>query len=142
MFVNKSGGIKTNFFAHVLNVGCSVQRENVATDDQLIVLASDAIARAISRDPKSSWYGVLLAKTEDLRKISIGSNNERTVCIYDTALKLNPAHAEISISRNLEEDDIVELRHELSKAFSSSKVVSPNLYRNGRILNGLPAALQ
>jgi hypothetical protein len=141
MFVHKkTGKITPNIFGHVFTVGCSIQRENFVTVQEVLNLINDTI----SDDMKKSWKGTLLAESHELRKIMIGDSRNRAVCIYDTAEKNNPAHGEISQSQrhDLDEADIVELRQKLFTAFANGIQVQPDQYHNGHIWSKLSADRQ
>lgn len=132
----KSGEVLPSVFSHAFNKGCSIQRETKAADDEIINFVKDFLAG----DSKRSWNGVLIANCGDLRNIKIDSNKERAFCVYDTAEKNNPAHAEFGQSQSMLEADIAELRHELFSVFSSGKKILPKDYRNN-ISAKMPEAL-
>lgn len=140
MFVDKKGKVKSNIFGHVFTIGCSIQRENLATDQEILNLTSVTI----DKKSENSWSGTLFADCVKLRKIMVSNTNNRAVCVYDTAENENPAHGEIGQSQllKLDEDDIVELRGKLFEAFSNGVPVKPEQYRGGRIWQTLPKSLQ
>ena len=140
MFFNaKTGKVKPNIFSHVFSAGCSIQRDSVAKDKELINLTNISL----SRDSNSSWIGVLLAECHELRSIKIESSHNRTVCVYDTANKENPAHGEIGQTQHIvNPEDIVELREALFAAFNKGAMTPPSLYRNGTVWNNLTQPIQ
>lgn len=128
MFIHaKNGTIKPNIFAHTFTVGCSIQREDVASDTEI----REFVASIVNAD--RSWHSVLQAKCEELRAALCPNSEERAFYIYDTANKKNPAHGEICQSKDFEEADKVELRHILFSAFNSGKPVAASAYRSGVI---------
>lgn len=139
LFVDKAGKIKPNIFSHIFTVGCSVQREGLATNKELIEL----ISKFVASKADNAWEGALIAKCSELRGIFVKSNNSRAVCIYDTAEKENPAHAEISQAQiAMSEEDITELRHDIFVAFGNGVPTLPTAYRQSAIWNSLPAGLK
>jgi hypothetical protein len=136
--IDKNGNAKPNIFSHVHSTGRSVQRDTVATTNEIIGFAH----KFLDADERRIWKGVLLAKCNDLRDIMTSDSN-RSVCIYDTAEKSNPSHAEIGqTQRIIEEADQVELRHDLLVAFGEGKILPPTLYRQGTIWESLPTEIQ
>lgn len=139
MHVNKKGEIKPSIFSHVFNNGCSIQRESIATSEELINFAKNFLIS----DEKYSWEGVLLAKCDDIRDIKASNKNNRAVCVYDTAEPDNRAHGEMAQTQYIiEEADQAELRYELFQAFGKGVSVHPNKYREGAIWAQLPDHLQ
>lgn len=135
----KNGEVKPNIFSHVFSAGCSVQRESVATNNELITFTNDFL----SRDEKRSWKGVLLAECHELRSIKMGNSSNRSACVYDTAEKANPAHGEICKTQHIvNPEDEVELRAALFSIFKSKAMTSPLEYRDGVVLSNLPTSLQ
>lgn len=130
MHINKKGEIKPNIISHIFNRGCSVQRETIASNDELSRFVSDFLASDSKNE--RSWNRVLIATCSDLRNITI--DNQKALCLYDTAEEHNPAHGEICLSRETPEADQAELRFEIMKVFSE---FLPNDYRDGEIYNRL-----
>lgn len=124
----KNGEIKPSIISHIFNRGCSIQRETIASNDELSRFVSDFLAN----DPKKerSWNRVLIATCNNLRSITI--DNQKALCLYDTAEEHNPAHGEICLSREIPEANHAELRFEIMKVFSECQ---PNDYRGGKIYN-------
>ena len=133
----KSGDILPSVFSHAFTKGCSIQRETKASDDEITQFVGDFLAV----DQKFSWNGVLVANCGDLRSINIDSNKERAFCVYDTADKKNPAHAEFGQSQQISEADMVELRHDMFMVFSQGKKILPKDYRNN-LCAGMPQSLK
>jgi hypothetical protein len=124
----KNGEIKPSIISHIFNRGCSIQRETIASNDELSRFVSDFLAN----DPKKerSWNRVLIATCNNLRSITI--DDQKALCLYDTAEERNPAHGEICLSREIPEANHAELRFEIMKVFSEYQ---PNDYRGGKIYN-------
>lgn len=138
MHLDKKGKIKSSIFSHVSNAGCSIQRDTIATSEELINFAKNFLDGDVNR----SWEGVLLAKCSDVKEIKSGNANNRAVCIYDTASENNPSHGEMAQSQYIEEADELELRYNLFQAFGKGIPVNPCQYREGTIWEQLPQHLK
>lgn len=128
----KTGKIKNNIFGHAFTNGCSTQREDLASDDEIRAFKNKFIAS----DSRWTWYGTLITDCATLRSIGLPrQQNIRAMCVYDTAEKDNPSHAEFFHSQiqEISEEDIVELRYELFEAFNVKNPILPNSYRGGRL---------
>ena len=137
--LSKDGRVKPNAFSHVRTRGRSVQRDDIATPNELISFTKSFL----SNKPERVWKGVLLASCEDIRAIKLYDSINKYVCVYDTGEKDNPAHAEIGQSQYvIEEADNNELRFELLKAFDNGVLTESILYKNGTIMKSLPLDLQ
>lgn len=134
----KNGNALPSIFSHVHLKGRSVQRDNIATETELV----DFTHNFLKADIKRVWEGVLLAKCDDIRNIKLDQTLNRSVCIYDTALESNPAHGEIGQTQHIEEADQNELRHQLLVAFGNGNIIKPNNYWQGSIWNALPIDIQ
>lgn len=137
LHLNKKGEVKPGLFSHVFNKGCSIQRDTIASDDELGIF----VGNFLIKDPKFKWEGVVIGKSEDLRKFLIESSKTRALCLYDTADKTNPSHGEIHKASDMDEADEIELRHDLMKAFKSNSRISPNSYRAGQVTTFVPSNL-
>lgn len=136
--IDKKGNAKPNIFSHVHRKGRSIQRESVATFNEL-----DRFARNfLDADEKRVWKGVLLARCADVRNIKTDDSLNRAVCVYDTAEKENPAHGEMAQTQHIDEADEIELRHSLFKVFGNGIFIDPSRYRDGMLWNNLPPQLQ
>lgn len=132
-------GIKPSIFSHVYTRGRSVQRDTVASEQELVEFARNFLG---SRED-FVWKGVLSAGCDSVRQIALGLSSGRSLCVYDTAEKNNPAHAEICQAKYvIDEADRNELRAELFAAFNKGVIISPQFYRNGAVWNALPNELQ
>lgn len=137
--LSKDGKAKPNAFSHVKSKGRSVQRHDIATNDELISFTNNFLKDKGDR----VWKGVLLASCDVIRAIKLHDSINRSLCVYDTAEKDNPAHAEIGQSQYvIEEADSNELRYELLKAFNEGVLTDSVLYKNGAIWNSLPLELK
>jgi hypothetical protein len=76
----KKGIIKPSIFSHVYSAGCSIQRETIATSEELIDFAKNFL----EPDPNRAWEGVLLATCNDVREIKAADAKSRALCVYDT----------------------------------------------------------
>ena len=137
--VDKKGNVKPNSFSHVHSSGCSIQREYVAKDDEIVEL----INLVLNGKEDRAWKGVIFGKCQDVRNIVTDAGNLRTVCAYDTANPENPAHAELCQTQYvIDEADVNELRYQLFSAFGNGSIITPLKYRNGAIWNSLTLPLQ
>jgi hypothetical protein len=126
-FDNKKSRLKPSLFSHAENKGCSIQRESIATTEELRIFVSNFL-----RNGKFEWMGVVTAQCEKVRAIRIDGKDQKTVCVYDTAEKVNPAHAEIGLTNlALEEADANEMRRHLMLVFNCDSPISPRIYRKG-----------
>ena len=137
--VDKNGRLKSSAFSHVHDKGCSIQRDTMIENDEVLAF----VKRFLESREDHAWKGLLLAECSTVRKILINNSSRRAVCVYDTAEKDNPAHGEICQTHHvIDEDDRVELRHELLAAFGNAVIVQPAQYRSGQVLNELPLSFQ
>lgn len=138
--MKKNGGFLPSVFSHVHTKGCSIQRESVATSEELF----NFIKSFLEGKDDRIWVGALTAKCRDIRNITAPSVEEkRAVCAYDTAKKENPAHGELCQTRYvIEQADQVELRRNLFAAFGEDRLIKPASYRGGSISTQLPPSLQ
>lgn len=124
-------GILPAVFSHTFTVGCSIQRESIVSEAELINFVKDFLNGKADR----SWHGVLIADNKVLRDYTMDNSDRRAFCIYDTAEKHNPAHGEIHQAQyEIDEADKIELREKLFKAFNGGVSTTPAAYRNGSIL--------
>lgn len=130
-FNEKTQKVKNNIFGHAFTKGCSIQRENLASDDEIRDFKDNFIAKVAGQ----LWSATLVADCASLRSITLPGQSVRSMCVYDTAEKDNPAHGEFfqSQSHKLGPEDILELRHELFRVFDIENPIKPASYRGGRI---------
>lgn len=135
---NRKGDLKDSLFSHVFNRGCSIQRD-LATSDEIAAF----VRGFLDANPKCMWKGVVTAKCAEVRGITINDGGNRSVCVYDTGEKKNPAHAELFKSQFVvEEADGPELRVKLFKAFKCQRVQQPSEFMGGVVWGGLPNELR
>jgi len=120
--------IKPSFFSHVDTKGCSIQRESIVGDSELV----DFVKKFNEKNPGRDWFGVVIGNCQDIRRIST-EQNQRACCVYDTGEEYNPAHGEICKTHHIEEADKAELRRELIRVFNNGQIIEPNRYRDGKI---------
>lgn len=127
----KGRKIKPSVFSHVSTVGCSVQRESIVSDEELV----NFVKSYLGKNSTHLWHGILTADCNALRDIILEDQQKRIVCVYDMAEEQNRAHAEIHQSQyEIEEADRPELRAKLFEAFNNGINIEPAQYRNGSIL--------
>ena len=125
----KKGKFLPSIFSQAGTEGCSIQRESLASTNELA-----ALVRGMTASGKQNWYGVLSATCQSVRDIKIAGKEFRTLCVFDTSNKHNPAHAELCHSQHvIEEADRLEVRRHLFAAFGSGAYVTPANYRSGEV---------
>ena len=129
--LKRNGGIKPSIFSHVSTYGCSIQRESIVLDNELIQF----LRNFLNKNPRQSWHGILTGECSSLRKVLVDSSGQRALCIYDTAEEDNPAHAEIHQSQYVvDEAGPAELRAKLFEIFNNGENTTPSEYRSGTVL--------
>lgn len=137
--VDRKGKLKPSAFSHVYDKGCSVQRDSIAEGDEILQF----INQFLEKRDDFIWKGILIADCCAVRDILTKNTTQRAACIYDTAERGNPSHAEICQTQHVvDEDDKVELRHDLLMAFGNQVIVPPQHYRNGIVLASLSPQFQ
>lgn len=132
MHLRADGSAKSSLFSQVFTNGCSVQRDDLARDDEL----KSFVANYLAHNPKQNWRGLFRARCSDVRRIENSTYpGRRAACVYDTATPENPAHAEICATRfALSEADPAEVRAELFRVFDADHMILPRDYRGGRLV--------
>lgn len=136
--IDKSGNAKPNVFSHVHSKGRSIQRDDLASAKELTTFVTNFLNAGSNR----IWKGVLVGQCRDVRNIKDTSSTNRAVCVYDTAERLNPAHAELCQTQHISEADGPELRGALFEVFGKGKIRAPLEFRGGTIWKALPQQLQ
>lgn len=122
--------IRPNFFSHTDTKGCSIQRESIVENTELVTFVKEFR----KKNPEHNWYGVVTGSCQEIRRI-LTDQDKRAYCVYDTGKKLNPAHGEICKTHHIKEADRLELRSQLRKIFNNGSIIKPNKYREGNILS-------
>lgn len=122
--------VKPNFFSHADSKGCSIQRESIAEDAELVTF----VKKYKEKNPKDNWFGVATGRCQEIRGI-LTDQGKRAYCVYDTGYKFNPAHGEICKTHHIEETDKAELRRHLMKVFHDGLVIKSDKYRDGKIFS-------
>lgn len=124
-FNERNGKLKPSIFSQIASNGCSIQRENLASNAELKLWLNNKFAR-----DGIKWQGVVQARCDDVRQIMVEDSTKRALAVYDTAEKENPSHAEIFQTQYvIDEADGPEIRHRLFKAFGNGEVTKPIDYR-------------
>jgi IMP cyclohydrolase len=114
----------------VATKGCSVQREAIASTDEL----KQWIGSYQHKNTDHTWMGTLASDCRSLRGIQLSDKTNRVVAVYDTAERENPAHAEIFQTEHVIDDaDRLELRAEIYKRFGNGALIIPSAYRSGAL---------
>lgn len=139
MFVDKkTGKCKPNLYSHVDSHGFSVQRDGLTTDE----VAHGLAKHRLEARPDQAWYGVVTAACHLVRN-AMSLDRVRMFCVYDTALELNRAHAEIFRMRDdIPEADAAEQRNALYRIFGDGVILRSADYRGGGPWNLLPQPLR
>lgn len=140
--VTKKGELKPSLFSQVATNGCSVQRDDVATNDELLNFIRSFL---LGKDNRV-WIGVVSGICGAVRAISVpAGRNLRAICVYDTAESHNPAHSEMFQTGHVnqaDEADALEVRRKLLEAFGNGAIGDRRAYKQGVIWNGLSPELQ
>lgn len=127
MHFNDKGKMLPSIISHLENKGCSVQREDIATDNELKKFVTDFLTSG----PNREWLGVIQFNCHFLRSLDIFNDGRPNICVYDTSEEHNPAHAEFARSNHIEDADKLELRRRI---LANVTLISPSNYRSGSIL--------
>lgn len=134
MFTTRQGILMPNFYATVASTGCSSQREDVATNNEI----NDLVRYFMTKKDDMAWLGFVTASARSVRDLCF-DQGDRAVCLYDTGLPQNPAHCEMHESRKwIEETDGLETRNLLYKLFGNGAIIKSEDYRNKQIWNAMP----
>lgn len=128
--MRSNGELKPSLFSHIETSGCSVQREAMATNAELLPW----IKRFLVKQDKQAWHGTVSGSCADLRCVMVGNAMKRSLAVYDTAEQANPSHAEVFQSQYVvNEADKLELKREIMKVFGDGKITLPENYRSGKL---------
>ena len=137
--VRKNGSLKPSIFSHVHTKGCSIQRDSVASTDEIAAF----IKSFLTKRNDFVWIGVLSGQCQGVRDIRANESNDRAVCVFDTAKPENPAHGEMCQTHYIiDEADKLELNRKLLATFGDGAIIKPSHYQNGLVWNQLPQHLQ
>jgi hypothetical protein len=130
LHVKKNGELKPSLFSHIETSGCSVQREIMATNAELLPW----IKKFLANQNKQAWHGTVSGSCADLRRVMVTNSTNRSLAVYDTAEQENPSHAEVFQTQYVIDDaDKLELRREIMKVFGDGKITLPASYRSGSL---------
>lgn len=91
--------------------GLSVFREDQASDEEIRSVAEDLVKRArASQGDRAGIFGVLLMSCLSIRETKADDESNPAYCVYDTALKEKPSHAEAFQRVHGAEDALREAR--------------------------------
>lgn len=135
----KIGDVMPSAFSHANTSGCSVQRENLATANELTLW----LKKYLENNTEHRWVGTLNCTSDSIKAFSLNDSSNRAVGVYDTAECENPAHAEIFKTEYvIEEADSLEVKRELLRKFNSGVLTKPTKYRSGHLFSSLPEVLR
>jgi hypothetical protein len=119
--------------------GLSVFREHQATDEEIRKVAEGLVktARAAQGD-KAGIFGVLRMPCATIRTCRAEADDDPAYCVYDTAEKYIPSHAEAFQRVHDVEDGLREERRRLLYAAVKSEFVSVDKFRNGLLSDLAP----
>ena len=140
LHVTRAGNLKPSLFSHVATKGCSVQRDSIASTGELTAF----IRSFLEGDQRFIWLGVVAANCDAVRNLLLPDEQARlrAVCVYDTAERDNPAHAEMCQTRHIQEADAIELRRQLFAIFGDGPIIGRQAYKHGAVWNALPQELR
>ena len=127
---NNKKSVRPTFFSHIETKGCSIQRESIVDDHELVTFVNGFRGK----NPGCNWLGVVTGSCDEIRSI-LTDQDKRACCVYDTGNDLNPAHGEICKTQHIKEADKAELRRYLMKVFNDGLVIEPDNYRDGKIFS-------
>jgi hypothetical protein len=134
MFTTRQGTLLPNFYTTVASTGCSSQRDDVATNNEI----SELLRYFMAKKDDMAWLGFVTASARSVRELCF-DQGDRAVCLYDTGLPHNPAHCEMYESRKwIEETDGLETRNLLFKLFGNGVIGKSEDYRSKQIWNAMP----
>jgi hypothetical protein len=125
----KKNILKPSVFSYAFDRGCSMQRENIATNAEL----ADSVGALIKKSG-TSWLGVLIGSCSEVRQVTSPGSTDRAICVYDTAEEKNPAHCEMFQTQYvIEETFRGEITEQLMRIFDNGNVIPPTKYRDGSV---------
>ena len=89
---------KAGALADAERYGLSMFRESTATDQEILDVATELVSRARQRNQKNTeevgLFGILKIPCLIIRKCQIATETAPCYCVYDTAMRETPSHAE------------------------------------------------
>lgn len=141
LHVRRNGSLKSSLFSHVSHKGCSIQRDTIAAPQELGAFVTLFLENQLTKKPDTKWHAVVTAPCKKIRALMQDASISRSVCVFDTAERVNPAHAELFQTQYvINEADQLELHKRLLDSFSDSS--TPSSFRNGEVLNTLSSELR
>ena len=141
MHVSRDGSLKPSLFSHVIHNGCSIQRDTIATPQELSTFVKSFLERQLAKKPDCKWHGVVTTTCQKIRELKQDDSTRRSVCVFDTAERANQAHGELFQTQYvIDEADQRELIKLLLDSFSDS--FTPSSFRHGEVLNALSPSLR
>lgn len=131
--ITNKGTVRPSAYSHAFRKGCSIQREDRASDSEI----GNWIKDFLQNNPQRSWRGVARASCQSIRDLRLTGSKQKLFCVYDTAeFASNPAHGEICIclARPLDDEgEMPEARKLIRDAFGGDAYTGPAAHRAGRI---------
>ena len=93
---------KASVLTHAQSIGMSVFRDGLASDDEILTAAKQLVhnARAAAlrqgknKDKNVGVFGVLRMSCGEIRSFRLAGEPDPSYCVYDTATRAAPAHAD------------------------------------------------
>ena len=135
---------KATTLTHAQTIGMSVFRENLATDKEILDAAKTLVARARASaarggrgdEKKVGVLGVLRMTCEQIRTFRWETEPDPCFCVYDTATRLAPAHADAFQRIANVSPEVQDARKNALFAHIKSGFLPVEKFRNG-LLAGL-----
>lgn len=123
----KNGRLTPALVSHADSAGLSIQRSPLATSEEL----ASAVTSFLGGKADRGWIGVVSISVKRLRTLR-GEDGLCRYWAYDSGEMKNPAHGEIH-SQWIKEEDKLELRSRLLKAFEEFPIIEPKAFRHGLV---------
>ena len=91
----KKGTVYAAVLSGAEKTGLSTLRASHATEAELTRTAEELTNSVREKDPSGGVFGVLALNAGVIKREGLQELSGSTFCVYDTALKLKPAHADI-----------------------------------------------
>ena len=121
--------VLASFFSHAVTRGLSVQRMDIASDNELLA----CVEGFLQADEKRVWLGYVEASVSSIRDLRLLDDGAQSFCVADAALSDNQAHAEVHCAYDIPEADAMEYRAALMNIFNGKNVQNRKSLRGGAV---------